>query len=45
MISPAMAACVADRLWSMADMVALVDAREPKQGKRRPYKMRNSTEN
>ena len=37
-MSPAMAACVTDRLWEMTDIVALMDAAEPKLGKRGPYK-------
>jgi hypothetical protein len=37
-LSPAMAAGVADRLWSMEDVAALVEARRPKPGKRGAYK-------
>ena len=39
-LSPAMAAGVSDRLWSVEDIVALVDAREPAPKQRGPYKPR-----
>lgn len=35
-----MAAGVTDRLWSMEDVVALLDAREAPPAKRGPYKPR-----
>ena len=37
-MSPAMAAGVADRLWEMADLVAIVEAAEQAPKKRGPYK-------
>lgn len=37
-VSPAMAAGVSDRLWEVADIVALVEAANAKPGKRGPYK-------
>lgn len=40
-MSPAMAAGVADRLWSIDDIIARVDADAPQPGKRGPYKKRD----
>ena len=37
-VSPAMAAGIADRLWSVEDIVALINARETPPKKRGPYK-------
>ena len=39
-VTPAMAAGVTDRLWSMEDVVALLDAREAPPAKRGPYRPR-----
>jgi len=39
-MSPAMAAGVADRLWDIGDIVALVEAAEAKPAKRGPYRKR-----
>src|SRR6266571_40802 len=39
-ITPAMAAGVTDRLWDVADIVALVEAAEPAPAKRGPYRKR-----
>lgn len=38
--TPAMAAGVTDRFWEVSDIVSLLEAVEPKLGKRRPYKSR-----
>ena len=43
-LTPAMAAGVSDRLWSMDDVVALIDAAEPTPKKRGPYKPRQPAE-
>ena len=37
-VTPAMAAGVTDRLWEVSDIVALLEASEPKPGKRGPYR-------
>ena len=37
-LTPTMAAGVSDRLWSMEDVVALIDAAEGEPKKRGPYK-------
>ncbi len=39
-VTPAMAAGVTDRLWSMEDIAERIDARRPRPGKRGPYKGR-----
>jgi hypothetical protein len=41
-MSPAMAAGVTDKLWSMEDIAALVEARAPKPGRRGPYKKKSN---
>ena len=41
-MSPAMAAGVSNRLWEMADIVALIDAAQPSTKSRGPYKKRIS---
>jgi len=37
-LSPAMAAGLSETLWSMTDLAEMVDAAQPKLGKRGPYK-------
>jgi hypothetical protein len=37
-MTPAMAAGVSDRLWEIGDIVALVEANDPKPVRRGPYK-------
>jgi hypothetical protein len=39
-VTPAMAAGVTDRLWEIADIVALVEAQDAAPAKRGPYKKR-----
>ena len=39
-MSPAMAAGISDRLWSMEDIAERIDANRPQPGKRGPYKKR-----
>ena len=39
-LTPAMAAGATDKLWPVEDIVALVEASEPKPSKRGPYKKR-----
>ena len=41
-LSPAMAAGVTDKLWSMTDLAEMIDANLPKPVKRGPYKTRGS---
>jgi hypothetical protein len=39
-VTPAMAAGMSDPLWEVSDIVALLEAAEPKPSKRGPYKPR-----
>jgi hypothetical protein len=41
-LTPAMAAGITDKLWSVEDIVALIEDSEPKPGKRGPYKKRTA---
>lgn len=41
-VSPAMAAGVTDRLWSLEDVIARIDADAPAPAKRGPYKKRDA---
>lgn len=41
-VSPAMAANVTERLWSLKDVVGKIDAIAPKPAKRGPYRKRNA---
>jgi hypothetical protein len=43
-VTPAMAAGVSARLWEVSDIVVLLEASEPKPGKRGPYKKRSSSQ-
>ncbi len=43
-VSLAMAAGVSDRLWSIGDIVALIDAAQPEPKKRGPYKPRQTAQ-
>jgi len=39
-LSPAMAAGITDKLWSMTDLAEMIDASLPEPGKRGPYQKR-----
>ena len=40
-VTPAMAAGISDKLWTMEDIVALIDARAPQPKSRKPYNKRH----
>ena len=42
-LTPAMAAGVTNRPWEITDIVALVEAADPKPGNRGPYKRQQAT--
>jgi hypothetical protein len=44
-ISPAMAAGVSEQLWTMGDIVNMIDAAAPKPGPRGPYKTQPENSN
>ena len=44
-VTPAMAANITDKLWEISDIVKLVEDAAPKNGKRGPYKKRESISN
>ena len=41
-MTPAMAAGISDKLWSMTDLAEMIDTTLPKPGKRGPYKTTRS---
>jgi hypothetical protein len=43
-MSPALAAGVAEKLWSMSDLVALVDAHDAAQPRKRPGRKPQATD-
>jgi hypothetical protein len=40
-VTPAMAVGITDKLWTLEDIVALMDERAPKTGPRKPYNKRS----
>lgn len=43
-VTPAMAAGITDRLWSLADIAERIEARAPKPGKRGPYRTKGNAD-